>query len=355
MKIAIFNWRDATHPQAGGAESYIVEIAKEWAKHGHAVTFFCSSYPNAIEEETVDGIHYIRKGGKFSVYFYAANHYNHRDYDIIIDCNNGIPFFTPLFTRQKKILLIFHISGDMWYKETNRLAACIGKFLETKMMPWLYKCKVVTISPSSKQQCKEIGLPEAEIVYPGIDPWYSPGIKAPTPEIIYVGRLKKYKSVDTLLRAVELVNRNMIVHIAGTGDDEQRLKRIAEELRLSGVVFYGYVSEITKVRSLQRSWIFVNPSSTEGWAISNMEAAASGVPVIASAVNGNKDSVKHNETGLLFPHNDVGDLAMKIEYLLKHPGIRFVLSDNAVKWAKNFSWEKSAAKFEDILKREVYL
>jgi len=353
MKIVIYNWRDVTHPQAGGAEQYITEISKLWAKQGHEIIFFCGAYPGCKKKETIAGIHYIRMGGRFSMYLYAANPANHIDCDIVIDCNNGIPFFTPLFySRTKKILLVYHISGDMWYKETNSILAFIGKFLETKVMPLLYchHAKVITISESSRQQCKDIGLPYVEIVYPGINPWYSEGEKSKEPEIVYIGRLKKYKGVDTLLKAIAKVDTHLKVNIIGTGDDEERLKKIKQKLHLTNTVFWGFVSEEQKKHLLQRAWLMVNPSMMEGWAIVNIEANACGTPVIASNVNGNKDSVIEYETGLLFQYNNSEDLATKMTLILKNEWVRYKLSKEAIVWAKNFSWEKSANKFMEIIK-----
>ena len=355
MKIGIFNWRDATHPQAGGAEAYIVEQAKIWAQQGHEIAFFCSAYPNAIKDEVVDGIHYVRRGGRFSVYSKAFWLYPaFRNVDIIIDCNNGIPFFTPLYSRKKKILLIYHISGNMWYKEMPKILAWLGKFLETKFMPLVYRgVKVVTISPSSRKQCKDIGLSSAEIVYPGINPWYSSGDKSEYPEIVYIGRLKKYKSVDTMLKAVAKVDTHLKVNIIGTGDDEPRLRNMVISLGLKNVNFLGFVDEAEKTRLLQRAWMAINPSQIEGWSISNLEASACGTLILASDVNGNKDSVIDNETGLLFGYNNVERLAEEIQFLLKNEWARYKYSHNARIWAGNFSWNKSANKFLGIIKREV--
>jgi len=351
MKIVIYIWRDITHPLAGGAEKYITEIAKLWAKQGHEIIFFCGAYPGCKKKETIDGIHYIRMGGKFSMYLYAANPANHIDCDIVIDCNNGIPFFTPLFyNRTKKILLVFHISGSMWYKETNPFVACIGKFLETKVMPMIYRhhAKVITISESSRQQCKDIGLPNAEIVHPGINPGYHPGKKSKEPEIVYIGRLKKYKSVDTLLKAMSYIKPEPRLNIIGDGDDNDRLRELSDSLGLKNVAFWGYVDEETKRKLLRRAWFAVNPSQVEGWSLSNIECAASGCPVIASNVNGNKDSTIHKQ--LLFEYNNVNELVKKIKILLRYRGTRILFSNDLVDWAKNFSWEKSANKFMEIIK-----
>jgi len=56
MKILIFNWQDIRNPLAGGAEVHLHEIFSRIAGMGHRVTLFCSSFPGAAVEETIDGI-----------------------------------------------------------------------------------------------------------------------------------------------------------------------------------------------------------------------------------------------------------------------------------------------------------
>ncbi len=81
---------------------------------------FCGKYPGCEEETVIDGIKIIRKGGQYSLYLYAPIYYLlklRKKYDIIIDCENGIPFFTPLFSKKKKICVMHHVHTDVFDKE----------------------------------------------------------------------------------------------------------------------------------------------------------------------------------------------------------------------------------------------
>ena len=120
MNILVFNWRDIKHPQAGGAEINIHNLAKNWVLKGHKVTLFCGAYPNCVKKEYEDGIEIVRSGNTYSVYISAIiNYLLHFSgkYDVVIDLENGIPFFTPLFCRKPKILLIHHIHENVFFKE----------------------------------------------------------------------------------------------------------------------------------------------------------------------------------------------------------------------------------------------
>src|SRR5206468_6536222 len=95
-----------------------------------------------------------------------------------------------------------------------------------------------------------------------------------------LGRLKRYKGVETAVRAVALARSkrpDVTLEIAGQGDDRIRLERLARALRQADAVrFLGFVSEEAKRRLLRRAWAVVLPSPKEGWGISNVEAAACG-------------------------------------------------------------------------------
>jgi hypothetical protein len=77
MKILIFNWRDIKNSWAGGSEIYVHEIGKRLVKKGHSVTLFCGQDPQVKlpEEEIIDGIKIVRKGGRFSIYLWAPIYY----------------------------------------------------------------------------------------------------------------------------------------------------------------------------------------------------------------------------------------------------------------------------------------
>jgi len=115
------------------------------------------------------------------------------------------------------------------------------------------------------------------------------------------------------------------------------------------ITFTGIISEQNKKSLLARSWAALQPSSIEGWGITVIEANACGTPVIASDVNGLKDSIIHNKTGFLVPVKSIDAFVQAMEDCIENASVRKNLSKNAYQWAHRFSWEKSADKFYSSL------
>jgi glycosyltransferase involved in cell wall biosynthesis len=355
MKIAIVTWRDIKHPKAGGSELYFHELAKRWVKWGNEVVWLSPKFENCLSEETCDGIRIIRKRGMLSLGFQAGKL---KDVDIIIDVENGVPFFTPLFSKKKKILQIHHIHKDVWFRELSFPLAVIGWIIETKIMPIVYrKVRVMTISKSSAEEITREKFTKFQpyIVNPGIEFYKTKKFaKSKEPTILFLNRIKKYKGVKILLDAVKEINKeknDIKVLIAGSGDDLESMKKYAQKNKLNNVKFLGRISEKKKAELMQKAWIFVNPSFKEGWGIVNIEANYFGTPVLGSDVGGIRDSVVDKKTGLIFPYGDHKALASKIKYLIKNKKILANMSKNGKKWAKNFSWDKKAKEYLNILKK----
>ena len=358
MKILCFNWRDITHPMAGGAEVCLHEIAKRLADR-HQVVLFCGKYNGCTARDEIDGIRIIRQGGNFSVYLHAIFSYltdlRRENHDVIVDSINGVPFFTPLFVRKPKIAIMYHlVKKDIFFRELPLILAPVG-WLAEKMIPFLYKrIPMVTISASSRRELIDFGIPEDKIYMIEMAIAHSslgPGVKSVEPSIAYVGRVKRYKQIDQLLHAFELVRETIPeaeLVIAGKGDYGE-LEELAKAAPNSPITLAGEVSEEEKVEILRRSWIFVTPSMKEGWGITVVEANACGTPAIAYNVPGLRDSIRDGETGLLVPHGDIEELAKAIVKLLTDSKLREKLSRNALQWASEFSWDKSAEDFMTIL------
>jgi len=368
MRILIFNWRCWLHPDAGGSEKYLYEIFKRLARKGYHITWFTSHAPGLKKNEYRDGIRLIRRGNKYTVYLWAFLHMLRcgREYDIVIDSENGIPFFTPIFFK-KIICVVHHVHLDVFDIELKFPLNVIGKFLEGWAMPWLYKnCRFVTVSNSTRKEMIErlkINGNNIDIVYNGIDTVFfkhqtSGRCKTDIPRIIYFGRIKRYKRIDDVIKAFKEVKRtldNVELVIAGKGDAEylNYLKSLSRSNNLD-IKFIEKVSDSEKISLLSTSWVYVTTTVKEGWGITIIEANACGTPVIAYNVPGLRDSVKHGYNGLLVESRNIKALANTIITLIKDNNLREKLSKNAIEWAKQFSWDKSAEEFEKILRSEGY-
>jgi len=368
MKILILNWQDIKNPLGGGAEVHLHQIFSRIAKLGHDVTLFCSSFDGALPEETIDGIKVIREGGRYFFNFRVPIKYWKRfrkeKFDIVIDDMNKIPFFTPLYVKERLYFIIHHLFGKSIFLEAPLPFALYVYFMEKLGVAIARRRHVplFVVSQSTKDEMLTNGFQESNIqfAYNCVDHrLHKPDNerRSKEPLIGYFGRLKKYKSVDHLLKAFTLVRSkfpNVKLVIIGEGDYRKNLESLSKELGVSDVVcFKGYVDEQEKIRLLQEVWFLVNTSSKEGWGLTVIESNACGTPVIGSNVPGLRDAIQDGKTGLLYEYGKIDQLADKILMLLQDSNLRDELARNAYLWSKNFDWDVVAKNVIDELQKSL--
>ncbi|HUL45313.1 MAG TPA: glycosyltransferase family 4 protein [Bacteroidota bacterium] len=368
MKILIFNWQDIRNPQAGGAEVHLHQIFSRIARMGHSVTLFCSSFPGGKNEETVDGIRIIREGGRTLFNLHVPLRYlrqfRKEAFDIVVDDFNKVPFFTPLFVRKPLWYIVHHLFGTSIFREVNPLIGLPFYLVEHAgiVAARIFHIPLMVVSPSTRDEMLGLGFPpdRLEIVYNCVDHDLhrpDPSQRSTTPVIASFGRLKKYKSVDHLLRAVALLKNRipgLKVLVIGEGDYRPSLEALSRELQISDMVqFTGFVDEHEKVRLLQESWFAVNTSPKEGWGLTVIESNACGTPVLASNVPGLRDAINDGETGMLYEYGNISQLAEKIAVLVQNQTLRLKLAEQAYTWSRKFDWDLTAEKALGLLENRV--
>lgn len=96
-RVSFLVWRDTGHPDGGGSEVFVEEISKRLVAAGHQVTISCAAYDGAPADEVREGITFRRRGGRLGVYLHGLAYLigpGRRD-DVVIDVQNGLPFFSP--------------------------------------------------------------------------------------------------------------------------------------------------------------------------------------------------------------------------------------------------------------------
>jgi glycosyltransferase involved in cell wall biosynthesis len=150
---------------------------------------------------------------------------------------------------------------------------------------------------------------------PTVAPW--PARQAGS--VLFLGKLGKAKGVDDLLQAcAELTQRCPSLHLALGGDgDRSAVQQQADALGVARhVELLGWVQGEQKTRLLNSCRIYVLPSYFEGLPMSILEAMASGVPVIATAIGGIPEAIQDGVEGYLLAPGDVQGLADRIARLL---------------------------------------
>lgn len=364
--VVFLNWRDSLHPQAGGAELYCESVARRMVARGMRVTLLTSRPAGLASAQMVQGVSVDRAGGPFTVYAHAlvwlARH--RREVDAVIDCQNGIPFFSPLVTRREVpvVCLIFHVHQEQFATYFRWPMDRVGRFLEGPVSRIVYgRRAVAVISPSTRAGVRtSLKLRGAVHVVPcGADP--PPDVtdvpRMPNPHIACVGRLVPHKRMRLLVDAIPEVARvfpELTVTIAGSGPELEPLKRRATELEIERhVSFQGQVSNAQRERLLAEAWLTVNPSAGEGWGLSVIEANALGVPAVAFRVPGLRDSILHRRTGwLVEPGRSLAPAICDALATLATASSAQAFSENARRWARGFSWETTTDRLLGVIAEE---
>jgi glycosyltransferase involved in cell wall biosynthesis len=353
VRILVLNWQDHTNPQAGGAELHLREVFSRVIARGHQVDLLCSSWEGASQRGDFDGIQVHRVGSRHTYPFVARRYFDKNlrsnNYDVVIEDLNKVPLFTPLWGLPRVIALVHHLFGSTAFREASAPVAA-AVWLSERPIGLVYrKVPFEAVSSSTANDLVARGIPRHSIrvIYNGVDSSrLTPNAaeRSEAPLFVYLGRLKKYKRVDVVIRAFgELNVSNATLEIAGTGDYRASLEALVKSLRLSDrVKFLGFVPEEEKVHLLRRAWSTALASPKEGWGISNLEAAACGTPVIAADSPGIRESVIDGETGFLVPQEDANAMAAAMRGLVVSPSLVDVLGAAGRRFAETFTWERAA-------------
>lgn len=172
--------------------------------------------------------------------------------------------------------------------------------------------------------------------------------------VIYIGRLDKYKGVNYLLNGFkELLSRtdNVRLTIVGSGPDETHLKNMAKDLGiLDYVIFKGRQEDV--LSEFYSADIFVLPSLSEGMSNVLLEAMSCGLPVVATLVGGNSDLIKDRYNGILIPPRDSIRLSGALLELLEDEELRERLGKEARKTVEeNYSMDNIVDGYQELYVR----
>jgi glycosyltransferase involved in cell wall biosynthesis len=181
---------------------------------------------------------------------------------------------------------------------------------------------------TSESDREEDGREPSHVIPLGIDierfVAAEPALVADRPIVGTVGRLAEQKDHETFLAAAKLVPEAQFV-VVGDGELRSRLEAQAgENVRLT-----GHRDDVPEL--LASFTLYAQPSRYEGLCVAVLEAQAAGVPVIATPVGGMRDTVVHEETGLVVPSGDPRSLAAAVERLLEDNRLATRLAEEAAR------------------------
>ncbi len=365
--LLAINFRDLAHPEAGGAELHLEQILLEALARRWRVTWLASGFPGASREAQHRGIRVVRRGVWWNFNWVVPGvlrrEFSSPPPDVVVEDINKVPCLTPWWTRSPVAVIVPHLFGSAAFREASLPVALYVLALES-LIPSVYRrSRFVVISESTRDDLAARGIDarRVAVVHCGLDhDTYRPDpaeAKSAHPTVVFVGRLRRYKGVDWVMRSLPAVlcrvpDARLLV--IGDGPFEPQLRRAAARLGVQGAVeFLGFLPGPEKVRRLRQAWVVVQPSPKEGWGLTVVEAGACRTAVVAADSPGLRDSVRRDETGLLVPYGDAARLADALVRVLQDRTLRERLATAGVARAAAFSWPACARASLDSLAGEL--
>ncbi|MCB0018308.1 MAG: glycosyltransferase family 4 protein [Anaerolineales bacterium] len=120
-------------------------------------------------------------------------------------------------------------------------------------------------------------------------------------------------------------------------------KGLADRIR-----FAGFLDMAGKQREFANHDIFLNTNRVDNMPVSVVEAAAFGLPIVATAVGGIPHLLEHEQTVLLVPDEDSEAMAQAVTRLLQEPGLAAQLSSQGRKLAEASDWPRIHAQWQNL-------
>lgn len=353
-RILVLNERDPRNPLTGGAETHVFEIFSRLVREGHSVTLLAAGFRGGARDEVVDGVRVLRFANRYAYYFlvpWIARREAAKGCDVVVDVLNKLPFLSPWFVPKPCMAIVHHLFGTTAFRQVSPPVALVTWLME-RLIPFAYaKVPILAISPSTKQDLIARGIDgrHIHVVPPGVDKAThiaeDDGVHR-EPLVVWIGRLEPYKRADVAIDAMKDViaavpDARLVIVGAGSarGSLEQHVGNRGLQDR---VRFTGFVSEEEKIAWIRRASVVVQTSEKEGWGMTMIEANRCNTIPVASAVEGLRDSVRDDQTGLLVPYGDPKALAAALVRVLTDLDLRARLLAGGAEWSDRFGWDEVA-------------
>jgi glycosyltransferase involved in cell wall biosynthesis len=365
VRIAFLNWRDSTHPEGGGAEKYAETVCEGLAAAGHDVTMLCAAHGTAPKAERRRGVRVLRQGGRLGVYaaslrrLVALERAEGR-FDVVVDTQNGVPFWCSTVTSTPVVVLVHHVHREQWPIVFGPVASRVGWLLESRVSPRVFRGQqYVAVSQRTREELEDLGVAPGAIavIHNGTERPLPTGVSRHThPRIVVLGRVVPHKRIEHALEVTaRLAGRypTLRLRVVGDGWWSDRIRSRAAALGVADRVdLLGHVGEETKHAELASAWVALAPSIKEGWGLCVVEAASHGTPTVAyRGAGGLSESILDGRTGVLVA--DLDAMTEVVDRLLTDRRERHALGVAAAEHAEHFTWERTVQSWESLLARRA--
>lgn len=246
--------------------------------------------------------------------------------------------------------------------------------LKKNLMVWAYKKadRVVAVSNNTKQEILKIipVLEKISIINHGVDldrfqasPAYWGKADSLRPYILSVGALKKRKGFYYSIRAFKEISEEFSDFkyvILGNGSEYSNLQSQISNLKLQDkVIFLEKLTEEELIGLYKNAELFIllpqnNGFDIEGFGLVFLEAAACGLPVIATHNTGAEDAILDGQNGFSVPQNEYREAAQILKKILSDKILKQDLSNKSIEFARSMDWSSVAHKYIDIYEDNIY-
>ncbi len=289
----------------------------------------------------------------------------HSDFDIIhvhsyIFFLSNMAALASLLKRNSRYILHFNggldFSGNIRNFHPMRIWA--KEHIYDKTLGYLTAKLADRVLTASKNDIpiirRKFGIKKVEWIPNAVDAdKFTPTRDKPNPHVVtYVGKLERWKGIDTLIKCFDIINReakDIQFLVVGNGSLESELREVDLPIKLLGYVPYDRMPEI-----YQKTSVLVLPSYMEGLPCTCVEALSCEVPVVATDVGDIKEVVLDGKTGFLVKPGDVQGMASKTLQILEDKDTRKKLGGNGrVHVEKNFSYDAITERVVNIYQSDL--
>ena len=367
-------------PAISGVGQVVEELAKRQTREGHEVHVFAPDWDKKKrikkKEEIIDGIfvhriYHIARVANFATFFPGVfNRLIEGKFDVIHSHLFGhLHFVLSALAAKLSGARHIHTTHCPWTDANRSTMGRLGVIISYNIFSRLalkITDKIIAITPWEYDFIKRFGGREEKIfnIPNGMSEEFfvrvnkndfrrKNGIKKNEKLILFFGRLNITKGPDKFVEIAKILlkkRKDCVFLIVGPdeGLKGKVKKMIGDEKRILLLDAIRDRKEVTNM--YQSANVFVMPSYREGLPLTLFEAMASGLPIVASPVNGIPYEMKDRENGFLVEYGNNEKFAEKIIELLEDKKLGEKIIKNNLEKAKKYNWDKIAKKTMEIYK-----
>ena len=325
-------------PTTFGHTTYVKEVASKLQKMGFKVAIgaftFTEEPPKNVEKI------FLSK----TILFTKKNDLK---FDIIHLHQSKMTYFFLFNKRNTPVIFHYHGASNFIQRLNFKISMCLFYKKISKIIPVSY-----TALDQIKMMSKKI--PPVKVIFNGVDYNFFNDNKSKqfnngTPQLIFIGGLRRYKKIDELINAMPkllLKYPKANLQIIGDGPEFSKLSKIINEKKLhESVELIGRQDRQQISLRLSSADIYVSASRFETFALPSLEAMASGLPVVLSEHPAHRELIERSSAGKIFSYENTSELCMKIEEVFEN---KEDFSIKAKNFAMNNDWNYVTRQIIDV-------